>query len=426
MKLLEFFEAIEEKHGKSVIWDNGQFFIAVNNPDKPTFFTAWTQDNEKIGTLSTKVLYKKGEPWMAVDYVDVHGGYRRQGIARALYHVMFQGMSPEFGGLFGYGPDIASKHIGKIFKRMGAQEEDGHYYVPNPNRDMHEEWRIFRKNNTFIVVDGEMGSGWDELTEAVKYRKPQFDVEWEEAQRYPFLRRLGPEGWNRLANTGRVISITKADVGQINNTDAMDYREWSRLDPDKRERFVSALRAGNIEMPIVMKTSDGLELIAGNTRLTGMIEEDGAAIVWLIDATTLQERKGLMERFAQADVDKLFSFWAHPQSGHIYHIKVTHTMAATDPEGPIALTQFGELGPEAFDDIEVFKAAFSLGWVRAMYLEDDPAAGKQIALHGANEGIVRETLRLLLEKGLDIESMGLRGEFDGYEFDGIPEELGAV
>ncbi len=56
MKLLQFLEAIEEKHGKSVIWDNGRFFIAVNNPDKPTFFTAWTQDNEKIGTLSTKVL----------------------------------------------------------------------------------------------------------------------------------------------------------------------------------------------------------------------------------------------------------------------------------------------------------------------------------------------------------------------------------
>ncbi len=101
-------------------------------------------------------------------------------------------------------------------------------------------------------------------------------------------------------------------------------------------------------------------------------------------------------------------------------------MAATDPKGPIALKQFGELGPEAFDDIDVFKAAFSLGWVRAMYLEDDVAAGKQIALHGANEGIVRETLRLLLEKGLDIESMGLRGEFDGFEYDGTPEELGAL
>jgi len=131
-------EAIQEKFEKPVIWDNGRFFIAVNNPAKPTFFTAWTQENEKIGTLSTKILYKKGEPWVAVDYVDVHGGYRRQGIARALYHVMLQGMSPEFGGLFGYGPDIASKHVGKIYKRMGAHEEDGHYYVPNPNHVVSE------------------------------------------------------------------------------------------------------------------------------------------------------------------------------------------------------------------------------------------------------------------------------------------------
>ncbi len=132
-------EAVEEKFGKSVIWDNGNFFIAVNNPDKPTFFTAWTQDNEKVATLSTKVMTKSGEPWMAVEYVEVDPSSQRQGIARALYHVMIDGMSPEYAGLFGYGPDIASQHVSKIYQRYGAYEqEDGHFYIPNPNRGVTE------------------------------------------------------------------------------------------------------------------------------------------------------------------------------------------------------------------------------------------------------------------------------------------------
>jgi GNAT superfamily N-acetyltransferase len=143
MKLLQFFEAVNEKFGKSVVWDNGQFFIAVNNPDKPTFFTAWTQDNEKVATLSTKVMPKNGEQWMAVDYVEVDPASQRQGIARALYHVMINGMSTEYAGLFGYGPDIASQHVSKIYQRYGAHEqEDGHFYIPNPNRGVTEDEKL--------------------------------------------------------------------------------------------------------------------------------------------------------------------------------------------------------------------------------------------------------------------------------------------
>ena len=186
-------------------------------------------------------------------------------------------------------------------------ESTGHHNqmarLPDSSGGMHEVWKIHRKNNTFIVVDGEMGSGWDE-------------------------------------------------VGEEN----------------------------------------------------------------------------LMERFAQADVENLFWFWAHPQSGEIYHIDGTHTTTAVEPGSPVGLNadDYGGYDNIDIDDKRIFVDAFKKGWVRSGYMDDHPAHGTDLGLHGANREIVLETLKMLLEKGLEVASVGLRGEFDNFEYDGTPEDLGAL
>ena len=122
------------------------------------------------------------------------------------------------------------------------------------------------------------------------FTSPQFDVEWEEANRYPYLAKLGEQGWIDLANTGREVHVTRRDISRIGNTDAADYNAWEELEKEKRDRFNTAIESGSIEMPIVMKRPDGkLELIAGNTRLTGILEKYSKATVWFIDASELQE-----------------------------------------------------------------------------------------------------------------------------------------
>jgi len=122
------------------------------------------------------------------------------------------------------------------------------------------------------------------------FTSPQLDVEWEEANRYPYLAKLGEQGWIDLANTGREVHVTRRDISRIGNTDAADYNAWEELEKEKRDRFNTAIESGSIEMPIVMKRPDGkLELIAGNTRLTGILEKYSKATVWFIDASELQE-----------------------------------------------------------------------------------------------------------------------------------------
>ena len=112
-----------------------------------------------------------------------------------------------------------------------------------------------------------------------KMNKPQFDVEWDEAQRYPEFKKLGKDGWIELASKGKATTIVSAK--DINNTDAADVDSFKTLDPQKQKRATAQLKSGKVEMPIVAVYSDGhKELIGGNTRLTAMMRDKGQATVW--------------------------------------------------------------------------------------------------------------------------------------------------
>jgi len=112
-----------------------------------------------------------------------------------------------------------------------------------------------------------------------EFVEPQFDVEWEEAERYPEFEKIGKEEWIKLAKKGKAVEIT--DASDIENTDAADPDSFKSLDPNKQKRALAQLEKGDVEMPIVAVYSDGYkELIGDNTRLTAMMAKDGKATVW--------------------------------------------------------------------------------------------------------------------------------------------------
>jgi hypothetical protein len=124
----------------------------------------------------------------------------------------------------------------------------------------------------------------------VTYTEPKLDVEWEEANRYPYLADLGQAGWIELAKQGKAITVDSDSVKKIGNTGADGSETLDDLDPDKVGRLNKSMKSGTVEMPIVVKQPDGsLELVAGNTRLIGLINKLGKAVVWYVDATNLDE-----------------------------------------------------------------------------------------------------------------------------------------
>ena len=147
----------------------------------------------------------------------------------------------------------------------------------------------------------------------INFTMPNFDYEWGEANRYPEYRKIGKEEWIKLAKTGKAIDVDNRLANDIENTEAGEehrYDYWDGLVKAKRDRFTKALSSGQIELPIIARYSDGyLELVAGNTRLTGMMRELGRARAWVYDVpdevADLQEnfkdgknpgRKGLAKR----------------------------------------------------------------------------------------------------------------------------------
>jgi hypothetical protein len=113
----------------------------------------------------------------------------------------------------------------------------------------------------------------------IQYTKPNFEFEWEEAERYPEFVEMGKEAWLELANNGYTTKYSEIkDV--LGNVDL----NFDSLETDKKERFNKVFELGTIELPIVVKFSDNdYDLVAGNTRLSGLVNKGIDPTIWVIE-----------------------------------------------------------------------------------------------------------------------------------------------
>ena len=117
-----------------------------------------------------------------------------------------------------------------------------------------------------------------ELISEVKFTKPNFDYEWEEAERYP---KLFPDKqtWLDAVKSGVEVEV---DCGMdIQNTDMCEPDV--DLEPAKVDRVQKMVDSGNIELPIVMKYKGKYELIGGNTRLVALKKAGLPTKAWLFN-----------------------------------------------------------------------------------------------------------------------------------------------
>ncbi len=115
----------------------------------------------------------------------------------------------------------------------------------------------------------------------MKFKKPNFDFEWDEALRYREFEDMGKEAWINLAKDGYMVKYSeiKDVLGNVN-------LDFDTLEKPKKERFKKAIKIGKMELPIVVKFSDeDYDLIAGNTRLSGLVGKGVDAPLWVVDLT---------------------------------------------------------------------------------------------------------------------------------------------
>jgi hypothetical protein len=118
-------------------------------------------------------------------------------------------------------------------------------------------------------------------TSEIRYSIPNFDREWMEAQRYPEFVEMGKQGWIDIAKKGKPVSFStiRKVLGNVNLS-------FINLEEPKKERFNRAFEKGQIEMPIAVRFSDtDYDLVAGNTRLAGLVKNGINPKIWIVDLT---------------------------------------------------------------------------------------------------------------------------------------------
>lgn len=129
----------------------------------------------------------------------------------------------------------------------------------------------------------------------MKFKKPNFDFEWDEALRYREFEDMGKEGWINLAKNGYMVKYSEIkDV--LGNVDL----DFDTLEEPKKERFNKSIKLGKMELPIVVKFSDeDYDLIAGNTRLSGLVGKGVDAPLWVVDLTKVKLNEDCWKGYKQ-------------------------------------------------------------------------------------------------------------------------------
>ena len=88
---------------KHVVQQVGDYRIVVDDIDNPTYVTAWTPDNVKVGSLSTR--HHPGQKnYLGVSTVDVDPKHRNRGLGLAMYRALMSGLNKRYKGISSYLP----------------------------------------------------------------------------------------------------------------------------------------------------------------------------------------------------------------------------------------------------------------------------------------------------------------------------------
>jgi hypothetical protein len=111
----------------------------------------------------------------------------------------------------------------------------------------------------------------------LRYQTPNFRDEWDEAMRYPELRKLGKFTWLSISKKGQKVKLSS--LGDVSNLDP----NLSNLDKDKIRRARDAFKTGIFELPIVIKLNGANDLLGGNTRIAFLQAKGIDPYVWFIN-----------------------------------------------------------------------------------------------------------------------------------------------
>ena len=123
------------------------------------------------------------------------------------------------------------------------------------------------------------------VSKKIEFTPPNFTEEWNEAKRYPEFKEMGKSAFIKFAKkNGKQIKFSS-----IKNKGLSNYNpKFKNLEEPKKDRFFKAFEKGVIEMSVFIKWNDSQhELMAGNTRVSGLNMVGIDPPIWCIDMKSL-------------------------------------------------------------------------------------------------------------------------------------------
>ena len=124
-----------DESGKNIVKEVGDYKIAANDLDNPTYLTVW-KDGKQVGSLRTANKANGLDDYVQIGNVEVKPSEQGQGLATELYKTLADYLPQGKKGIAGYGPDIAAKKaIPRIYQKLGGSydEATGNYIFNKPN-----------------------------------------------------------------------------------------------------------------------------------------------------------------------------------------------------------------------------------------------------------------------------------------------------
>lgn len=126
-----------DEHGKFIVYDDGNFYIAVNDEKKANYVTLWKHGVKGvIGTLEaneSKMLPKeysaKGK-FLSIRLIDIHMKYRGNRMANKMYQALLKYSGDDIVGIFSYLPQRRNKtQVPRIYRKYKTNIVDGDYEI---------------------------------------------------------------------------------------------------------------------------------------------------------------------------------------------------------------------------------------------------------------------------------------------------------
>jgi GNAT superfamily N-acetyltransferase len=136
--IFEQFTNYKDEFEKEIVWDNGEYKIAVSDLEDPTRISLW-YDDKNIGNmyLSSEIFLDE-ETYTKVNSIEIDSNHRGKGLGKKLYQVALKYITTD--GIASYLADRVNKNqVPSIYKSLNGFEKDGYNIIPKGEKKESEE-----------------------------------------------------------------------------------------------------------------------------------------------------------------------------------------------------------------------------------------------------------------------------------------------